>query len=222
MSKTQINIQIPVVEGYENETISQFRNILSSYKDIEFGLSILPENSITKFNLVYLSKEHINIPIVVFKIGLNKIEKKTNSNLEKILSKLAYVLRNDKFSKLIGTDNRQFFIPNNEGDLINTEFLNNGSKTDDQINDSIKEIEEVFLDIVKNTNNYSSSLYEDIKKDDTNISLEMKQENETYRLLHENKPKTEWKKYNKNEEWDSFIKGLYKEYKSNIRENESK
>lgn len=221
MSKTQINIWLSIDDNYndKNENIKAIKDVLYD-EDIEYGITLIESGKDARMELMYLSEDLKNTPMYLINVNISKMGKLSSNKLKEILSKIAYQLRKGELKELIGENVKQFFMPcSSDSDLINIEFLNKAYYTDDNCNTISNTIKQVTKDIVANPNNYTSSYYEDISKLDSDLNMEMKQTEESYRLLNKNIPMTEFRKYDKSIEWDEFVKVLYLEYKDNVSKN---
>jgi len=215
MAKTQINVWLPSADGMEAETARQAANILND-KDIDFGLKVVGQEEEASMKLVYLSEDLKNVPIMLIKLNTFNMKKQAQF-INEIFSKFAYQFRKEPLKSLISYPNKQYFIPNNiEGELVDVKYLNAAEHSIEECSNITKEIKKCMDEILMNPSKFHDSLYGELHAEDKNLGLEMKQADETYRLLYKTEPVTEWRKFNNSMDWDNFVEDLHKEYKTNV------
>jgi len=217
MSKTQINAWLPAPEGREKETIQMMSQILQD-DDIEFGISTVASDGEAGMKMVYLDEDLKDVPIMLLKMSMPVISKgKTREKVEEYFSKLAYQFRKEPLKSMISYPNKQYFVPTQQdGDIVEVVFLNNGKHTEDQVKKIKERISKLSKAVLDKPTDFYKDYFNEIsdKEPDMNLALDKKG---SYRMLHKNEHVTEWTKFDPVEQtWDEFIEMLYQQYKVKV------
>jgi hypothetical protein len=219
MSKTQINAWLPAPEGREAEIAQQMKHVLQD-ADVDFGVSTVGPHDEAGMELVFLSEDLKDVPIMLIKLSLYEISTKSKAKAQQFLAKLAYQFRTEPLKSMISSPNKQYFIPTNEkSELIQIQFLNTGNHTEAEIDEIKSTVAKVSQNVLEKPGKYFSDYFNEISAKDPQMKLKRmdKDGKMHYQMLRENEEITDWVMHDMEKvDWDDFISKLYEEYKTKL------
>jgi len=214
--KTQINMYVPAPEGYHEESKNEFLKVLQD-DDIDFELTMIDQNEDPRMELIYLNDDMKDVPMLAISLNVYLLSKKFNRNqVENYFAQLGYAINK---KQLLHEPNKQYFTANNsDSELCSIKFMNAGSHTEEEMS-SIKESIQILVDnIYNNSKDFPANYYEEIAKDDKDINMALKNEDDKmlYQMTHKDEAITEWMEHKPEQDWTEFVKELHAEYKNNL------